>query len=74
MELLLLLWDEIDDWMAAARHLVSSAASEAAAVTAPLVTGASALGVWLLVPHARLPAALLGGAATVWGAVIKAEG
>jgi len=51
MELLLLWWDDVDDFAHACRHLASSAFSElaeAAAAAAPLATGLSALGAWLL--------------------------
>jgi hypothetical protein len=38
MEIMLLLWDELDDWTHACRHLASSAISEVADVAAPLAT------------------------------------
>ena len=38
MEIMLLLWDELDDWTHACRHLASTAISEVAEVAAPLVT------------------------------------
>ena len=38
MEIMLLLWDELDDWAHACRHLASSAMSEVADVAAPLAT------------------------------------
>ena len=51
MEVLLLLWDEFDDLVGACRHVATSAAAEVATVSAPLITGASAvLGVWLVIP------------------------
>ena len=68
METFLHLWDELDDLAGACRHVVRSAAAEAAALSAPLVTWASALGLWLLLPQFRLNAALLAGTATFWGA------
>jgi len=68
MEFLLHLWDEIDDLTGACRHLATSALSEAAALSAPLVAAGSALGVWMLLPQFRLNAALLAGTATFWGA------
>ena len=37
MEVLLLLWDELDDWAHACRHLATTAASEVADVAAPLM-------------------------------------
>ena len=68
MEFLLHLWDEIDDLAGACRHLATCAATEAAALSAPLVAAGSALGVWVLLPQFRLNAALLAGTATFWGA------
>jgi hypothetical protein len=38
MEFMLLLWDELDDYAHACRHLASTAVSEVADVAAPLVT------------------------------------
>lgn len=38
MEVLLLLWDELDDWAHACRHLASTAMAEVAEVAAPLAT------------------------------------
>jgi hypothetical protein len=38
MEFMLLLWDELDDWAHACRHLASTAAYEVAEVAAPLAT------------------------------------
>jgi hypothetical protein len=67
MEFLLHLWDELDDAAGACRHVATSAAYEVAALSAPLVTAASAVGVWLLLPQFRLNAALLAGTATFWG-------
>jgi hypothetical protein len=68
MEFLLHLWDEVDDLTGACRHLATYAVAEAAALSAPLVTAGSALGVWLLLPQFRMNAALLAGTATFWGA------
>jgi hypothetical protein len=68
MEIFLHLLDELDDVAGACRHVARCAAEEAAALSAPLVAGASALGVWLLLPQFRLNAALLAGTATFWGA------
>ncbi|MGB6605545.1 MAG: hypothetical protein WA747_10190 [Steroidobacteraceae bacterium] len=53
MEVLLLLWDELDDLTHACRHVATSAAVEALARAAPIVTAASA--------------ALLAGTASFWG-------
>jgi hypothetical protein len=49
MEFLLLWWDELDDLTHACRHLAVNAASEAATLSAPLISGASALCAWILV-------------------------
>ena len=38
MECLLLLWDELDDWAHACRHLATTAVTEVADVAAPLAT------------------------------------
>jgi hypothetical protein len=38
MEIMLLLWDELDDWTHACRHLASTAISEVADLAAPLAT------------------------------------
>jgi hypothetical protein len=67
MEFLLHLWDELDDLAGACRHVATSTASEAVALSAPLVAAASALGVWMLLPQFRLNAALLVPTATFWG-------
>jgi hypothetical protein len=48
MEFLLLWWDDLDDFTHACRHLATSAFSEVAAAAAPLATGLSAVGAWLL--------------------------
>lgn len=48
MEVFLHLWDELDDLASACRHVATSAASEFAVGAAPLLAGASALGVWAL--------------------------
>ncbi len=68
MEFFLFLWDELDDWTGACRHLATAAAAEVAAFTAPLATVSSAVAVWLLLPQMRLNAALLAFTATFWGA------
>jgi hypothetical protein len=68
MEFILLLWDEIDDWTGACRHVAGAAVAEVAVLSAPLATASSAVAVWLLMPHFRVNAALLAGAATFWGA------
>jgi len=68
MEFILLLWDELDDWAGACRHVVTGAVSEVAALSAPLMAGGSAAAVWLLLPQYRLHAALLTISATFWGA------
>jgi hypothetical protein len=38
MEFMLLLWDELDDWMAACRHIAGETVSEISAIAAPLGT------------------------------------
>jgi len=38
MERLLLVWDELDDWSGACRHLAGSAVSEVVEFAAPLAT------------------------------------
>jgi hypothetical protein len=48
MEFLLLWWDDLDDLTHACRHLATSALAEVAAASAPLVTGLSGVGAWLL--------------------------
>jgi len=52
MERLLLLWDDLDDFVGACRHVATSAAEEvAASVSAPLMAAVSAIvGAWLLLP------------------------
>jgi hypothetical protein len=48
MEIMLLLWDELDDWAHACRHLASTAIAEVAEVAAPLATAllAGTLALW----------------------------
>jgi hypothetical protein len=58
MERFLLLWDELDDWTGACRHLTASAVNEVSGLTAPLAVVASALGGWVMLSHSRLLAAL----------------
>jgi hypothetical protein len=53
MERLLLLWDELDDFAHACRHLATSAVEEVGAVSAPVsaaVSTVSALVLWLFNP------------------------
>jgi hypothetical protein len=53
MERLLLLWDELDDFAHACRHLATSAVEEVGAVSAPVtavVSTLSALVLWLFKP------------------------
>jgi hypothetical protein len=38
MEFMLLIWDELDDWAHACRHVASTTVSEVAQVGSPLVT------------------------------------
>ena len=53
MEFMLLLWDELDDWMGAGRHLAGEIVTEIGAVVAPL--GAALLAgtatAWALLTH-----------------------
>ena len=48
MEVFLHLWDELDDLTHACRHVAACVASEVVEGAAPLLAGASALGVWVL--------------------------
>lgn len=48
MEVFLHLWDELDDLTHACRHVVAAVASEVVEGAAPVLAGASALGVWAL--------------------------
>jgi hypothetical protein len=48
MEVFLHLWDELDDVAGLCRHVATIAAYEVAALSAPLITVGSAMGVWLL--------------------------
>jgi hypothetical protein len=71
MELLLFLWDEIDDWAGAVRHLTAGAAAELAALSRPLLSAGSALALWCIVPPAHVNAALLGLSVTFCGTFRK---
>jgi hypothetical protein len=68
MEFFLHLWDELDDWTGACRHLAGAAVAEVAVLAAPFATASSAITLWLLMPQFRVGAALLGFTATFWGA------
>ena len=48
MEVFLHLWDELDDLASVCRHMATTTAGELLEGAAPLVAGASALGVWVL--------------------------
>ena len=48
MEVFLHLWDELDDLTGVCRHVATTMAAELLEGAAPLVAGASALGVWVL--------------------------
>lgn len=48
MERFLLLWDDLDDLSAAARHLAGAALEEAVSTTAPIATVATALIAFVL--------------------------
>ena len=67
MERLLFLWDEIDDWAGAGRHLAAATAAEIAVLSGPLLSASSALALWFLAPQSHMSAALLGLTATFWG-------
>ena len=67
MEVFLHLWDELDDLTHACRHLATAAAIEALAGAAPIMTAASALWIYLMLPDVRAAAAVLAGSATFWG-------
>jgi hypothetical protein len=53
MEFLLLLWDELDDWSGACRHLAGEIISEISAVVAPVGTAllAGSATAWALLSH-----------------------
>ena len=51
MEFMLLLWDELDDWTGACRHVAGAAVTEFAAFSAPLAAASSAVAMWLLLPQ-----------------------
>ena len=53
MEIMLLLWDELDDWTHACRHLASTAISEVADIAAPLASAMLAVSaaLWGIVRH-----------------------
>jgi hypothetical protein len=59
MEFLLLLWDELDDWTGACRHLAGEMASEVGSVVAPLGTAliAGTATAWAFTHLARLTGA-----------------
>jgi hypothetical protein len=52
MEFVLLIWDELDDWTHACRHVAGSAVAEVATLSAPLMgqlaTASSAVSLWIL--------------------------
>ena len=53
MEIMLLLWDELDDWTHACRHLASTTISEVADIAAPLATAllAGSAALWRVMRH-----------------------
>ncbi len=57
MEFMLLIWDELDDWTHACRHVAGSAVSEVATLsaplTAPLATASSLVSVWVMLLFQR---------------------
>jgi hypothetical protein len=52
MEFMLLIWDELDDWTHACRHVAGNAVVEVATLSAPfaapLATASSVVSVWVL--------------------------
>jgi hypothetical protein len=64
MEFLLHWWDELDDVAGACRHVATTAASEAAALSTALSAWSFALGVWLAAPQLGVNATLLAGGVT----------
>ena len=56
MEFMLLLWDELDDWTGACRHLAGEVVSEIGAVAAPLATAllAGTPTAWVILGHVPL--------------------
>jgi len=48
MEIFLHLWDELDDLTGVCRHVATTTTSELLEGAAPLIAGASALGIWVL--------------------------
>jgi hypothetical protein len=48
MERLLLLWDELDDFAHACRHLATYAVEEVGAAASPVTAAVSALFLWFL--------------------------
>ena len=52
MEFMLLIWDELDDWTHACRHVAGSAVAEVATLSAPLAaplaTASSVVCAWLV--------------------------
>ena len=72
MEFFLFLWDEIDDWAGAGRHLAAATAAEFAVLSGPLLSAGSALALWFIVPpQSHVNAALLVLTATFWGTYRK---
>ena len=55
MEFLLLLWDELDDWTGACRHVAGEMVSEVASVAAPLGTAllAGTATAWAMIAQLR---------------------
>jgi hypothetical protein len=74
MEFLLYLWDEIDDWAGAGRHLAAATVAEFAVLSGAFLSAGSALALWCIVPQSHLNAALLGLTATFWGTRRKSLG
>jgi hypothetical protein len=55
MEFMLLLWDELDDWMGACRHVAGETVSEIGSIAAPLATAllAGTATAWALFSRLR---------------------
>lgn len=64
MEFLLQWWDELDDVAGACRHVATTAASEAAALSTALLAWGFAFGIWFTLPQLGVNATLLAGGVT----------
>jgi hypothetical protein len=66
VERLLLLWDELDDIVAACRHVAVVTADEVVSLPAPIAAAATSLAAALLGLASHLHAALSSGASIPW--------